>query len=68
MYKDPHLWADCVEWVIWVGKQTHMIHTQPVGGIVGRLHFVRENAASDQIDSIWLVNNHVDLYTYCTVF
>jgi len=41
----------------------------PVGAIVGPAHLVRENnSASDRIDSVWLVNNHVDSDTYWTVY
>jgi len=68
-YKDPHGWADCVDGFIQVVKQTEMMHVVPVGAIVGPAHLVRENnAASDRIDSIWLVNNHVDWDTYWTVY
>jgi len=45
-----------------------MMHNVPVGAIVGPAHLVRENAASDSIDSAWLANNHVDLDTYWTVY
>jgi len=34
--------------------------------IVWPVHLVRQNAASDMIDSIWLVNDHVELDTYWT--
>jgi hypothetical protein len=44
------------------------MHIVPVGAIVGPAHLVRGNAASDTIDSVWLVNNHVDLDTYLTVY
>ena len=44
------------------------MHIVPVGAIVGLAHLVRQNAASVWIDSIWLVNNHVDLDTYWTVY
>jgi len=67
-YKDPHGWADCVHRFIRIVKQTDMIHVVPVGAIVEPVHLVRENAASDRIDSVWLVNNHVDLDTYWTVY
>jgi hypothetical protein len=67
-YKDPPGWADCVDRFIWVVKQIHMMQIVPVGAIVGPAHLVRENAASDRIDSIWLVNNHVDLDTFWTVY
>jgi len=40
----------------------------PVEGTVALAHLVRENAASDKINSIWLVNIHVDLDTYCTIY
>jgi len=44
------------------------MHIVAVEAIVGLAHLVRENAASDTIDSVWLVNNHVDLDTYWTVY
>jgi len=67
-YQDPHGWADCVDGFIRVVKQTDMMDIVPVGAMVGPAHLVRENAASDRIDSVWLVNNHVDLDTYWTVY
>jgi len=67
-YKDPHGWADCVDGFIQVVKQTDMMHIVPVGAIVAPAHLVWENAASDRIDSVWLVNNHVDSDTYWTVY
>jgi len=67
-YKDLHSWADCVDGIIWVVKQTDMMHIVPVRAIVGLAHLVRENTASDRIDSVWLVNNHVDLDNYWTVY
>ena len=48
-------------------KQPGKMHIAPVGAIVGPVHLVRENSASDRIYSIWLVNNLVDLNTYWTV-
>jgi hypothetical protein len=63
-YKDPHGWIDCVEVFIRVVKHTDKMHTVPVGAIVGPAHLVRENiAASDRINSVWLVNSHVDFDT-----
>jgi hypothetical protein len=68
-YKDPPGWADCVDRFIRVVKQTDKMHIVPVGAIVGRVHLVRENnAASDRIDCVWLVNNHGDLDTYWNVY
>jgi len=68
-YKDPHSWADLVDTFIWVVKQTDKMHIVPVGAIVGPAHLVGENnAASDRINSVWLVNYHVDLNTYWTVY
>jgi len=67
-YKDPHGWADCFDRFIRVVEQTDKIHIVLVGAIVGPAHLVRENAASDRIDRVWLVNNHVDLDTYWTVY
>jgi len=66
-YKDPHSWADCVDGFIRVVKQPDMVHIVPVAAIVGPAHLVRENAASDRIDSVGLVPNQVDLDTYWTV-
>jgi hypothetical protein len=67
-YKDLHGWADCVDRFIWVAKQTDKMHLVPVGAIVEPAHLVQENAASVTINSIWLVNNHVDLDIYWTVY
>jgi len=52
-FSDLHGWADCVNGFIRVVKQTNL---------------VRMNAASGSIDSVWLVNHHVDLDTYWTVY
>jgi hypothetical protein len=67
-YKDLHGWADCVDGFIRVVKQTNTMHIVPVGEIVRPAHLVREHATSSGIDCIWLVNNHVDLDTYWTVY
>ena len=67
-FNDLHGWADCVDRFIRVVKLTNKMHIVPVGAIVGPAHLVRENAAADGIDSIWVVNNHVDLDTYWTVY
>jgi hypothetical protein len=57
-----------VEGFIQIVKQTAMMLIALVEAIVGIAHLVRENAASTRIDSIRLVNNHVDLVTICTVY
>jgi len=67
-FDDPHGWADCVDGFIQVVKQTDKMHNVHVGAIVGPAHWVRENAALDRIDSIWLINNQVDIVTYSTVY
>jgi hypothetical protein len=67
-YKGLHGWADCVDGFISVVKLTDRMHCVPVAATIEPPHLVRENAASDRIDSIWLVNNHVDLDTYWTVY
>ena len=36
------------------------MHIVPVSAIVGQAHLVHENTASDRIDCIWFVNDHVD--------
>ena len=40
----------------------------PIGAIVGPVHLVWENAALGGIDCAWLVNPHVDLDMYWTVY
>jgi len=67
-FKDLHGWADCVGGFIRVVKQTNKLHIVPIGAIVGPAHLGRENAASGGIVSVWLVNIHVDLDTYWTVY
>jgi hypothetical protein len=67
-YKDLHDWAGCVDGFICVVKQTDRMHSVPVRAIVGPADLVREIAASDRIDSIWLINNHVYVGTYWTVY
>jgi hypothetical protein len=39
----------------------------PVARIIGQVHMVLENAGSGGIDSVWLLNTHVDVDTYWTV-
>jgi len=67
-FKDLDGWADCVDGFIRVVKQMNKMHIVPSGAIVGPAHLVQENAALGGIDSVWLVNNHVDLDTYWTVY
>jgi hypothetical protein len=68
-YSDHDGWADCVDTFIRVVKQTNKMRIVPVGAIVGPAHLVRgNNAASDRIDSAWLVNHSVDFDTYWTVY
>ena len=64
---DLHGCADWVYRVIRVVKQTKMMQFIPVAAIVEPVHLVHENAASDRINSIWLVYNRVDLDIYWTV-
>jgi hypothetical protein len=52
---------------ILVVKQKAMMHIVSVEAIVGLAHWVRENAASDRINTIWLVNNHPDVNTHWIV-
>jgi len=51
-----------------VVKLTNTLQLVPLGAIVEPTHSVSENAASGRIDSAWLVNNHVNLDTYWTVY
>ena len=63
-FKEPHGWPDCVDRFIQGITQSDTIHIVPVRAIVAPAHLARENAASDRINSVWLVNNPVDLDTY----
>jgi hypothetical protein len=67
-YKHLYGWTDCVDGFIWVVKQTNKIHIVPIGTVGELGHLVREKGTSGGIDSVWLVNNHVDLDTYWTVY
>jgi hypothetical protein len=67
-FKDLHGWADCVDGFIRVVKQTNKMHIVPIRAVAGQVHLGQENSASGGIDSVWLVNNHVDLDTYWTVY
>jgi hypothetical protein len=44
------------------------VNIVPVEAIVGPEYLVRENAALGGMDSVWLVNNHVDSDTYWTLY
>jgi len=61
-------WAHCVNRFIQVAKQMNTMHIVPIGEIVGPAHLVQENAASGNINSVWLANNPVMLVTYWTVY
>jgi hypothetical protein len=63
-YNDCHGWVDCVDGFIQVVKLTNEMHIVPGRAILGPLCLVRKHAALGGIDSVWLVNNHVDLDTY----
>jgi len=67
-FKDLQGWAVCFDRFILVVKQTDLMHMVPVGRSVGIAPLVRENAASDAINSLWLVNDHVNLDSYWTVY
>jgi hypothetical protein len=67
-FKDLHGWADCVDGFIRVVQQTNKMDIVPVGGIFGPADMVRKNAVSGGIDSVWVVNTHVDLDTYWTAY
>jgi len=67
-FKELHDWTDCIDGFIREVKKTNQMQNARVGAIVGLAHLPPENAASDGIDSVWLVNNHVDLDTCWTVY
>ena len=66
-YKDLYGWADFVDGFIRVVKQSDMMHIVPVEAIVQPAHLV-QNAASDRIDNVWLVDDCGDLDTFWTVY
>ena len=67
-YKDWNGWAYCVDRFIEVVKETEEMLIVPDGETIGPAQLVRENAASDRIDSISLINNHVDSDIHWTVY
>jgi len=67
-YKDRHGWADYIDGFIWVVKQTNEMQIVPIGVIVGLAQWVQENAALGVNECVWLVNDHVHLDTYWTVY
>jgi hypothetical protein len=67
-FNDHHGWADCVDGFIQIVKPTNKMHIVFVGAMARPAHLVRDYAASGVIDCVWLVNNHVDLNTYWTVY
>jgi len=67
-YRDLYDWADSVDSCIWVVKLTEKMHIVPLRAIVGHAHLVPENSASDWFDCVLLVDDHIDLDTYCNVY
>jgi hypothetical protein len=65
-FKDLDGCADYVDGFIRVVKQTNSMQIVHIGAIIGPAQLVRENAASGGIDTVWPVNNHLDLGTYWT--
>jgi hypothetical protein len=57
-----------VDGCILIVKQTNKIHIVLFDTFASPAHLVREIAASGGMDSVWLVNNHVDFDTYWTVY
>jgi hypothetical protein len=64
MFNNIQDWADCLEGLIQVIKQKNMMHIVLVAGIFAPAHWLRENAALDDTDSVSLLNPHCDLDTY----
>jgi len=67
-YKVEHGWANCIDGFRKVATHTYQLHIIRIGAMVGPAHLVEENPASGSIDSVCLVNNHVVLDTYWTVY
>jgi len=61
-YQNFNGWAYCVDGCIWVVTQTHKMHFVPLDELLNR------HIRCGPINSIWLVNNHVELNTYWTVY
>jgi len=61
-YNDSHGWADFVDRLIWVVKQTNQIHIVPIGAAVEPADVKWKNAALCYIDNVWLVYNRVFKY------
>jgi len=66
-YKGLDGWPDCIDRIIRFVNETDMIHNVPVRATVRPAHLVQAKAASDRINSLWLVNSHVRIDTYWTV-
>jgi len=67
-FKALHGWADCVDGCICVVKQMNSMHIVTVGAIVQLAHLVQDKAAAGVIDSVWLLNNHIEFDIYWTVY
>jgi len=67
-YNDLHRLVDCVDAFIQVVQLTVTVHIGLIRAVVEWAHLEQENAALGCINSISLLNNHVDLDTYSTVY
>jgi len=67
-FNDLPGWAECIDGFIWVVKLTNMMHIVPVGAMIQQAHVLRRNAAAGSINNRLLVNNHIELDTYWTVY
>jgi hypothetical protein len=59
-YKEVDSWAKCIVRFIQIVKQMTKMNAVPVRAIIGLVHLLRDNAASSSINSVWLLNIHVD--------
>jgi len=66
-FEELYGWTDCIDGFSQTVKQTSKIHYVPVRAIVALSNVERKNAASDTIDTVWLLNNRVDLDIYSSV-
>ena len=65
---DPQCYADSIDKFISVVKLYNTVDILPVNAMVGLAKLVWENAVSDWINSVWLVNDQVKLDTYQTLY
>jgi len=67
-FKEFHAWDECIHEFIQIVKQMNMMHIVPIVAIVVPEQMMLENNATGSINSIWIVNNYVNLNADWTVY